>query len=189
MIRSKPQPLEQLLEKLQDGLLLWPKQDDSLVLDDATLLAAANRRAPLTRSQWNALLDSPLTLRRLRHLLEQQQLAQVFRRSTGLLRAADGGSGTSVLTVLQTADGFWSLNFLPAGEGWHMVLRMDPTAPFAADLMRQPQPVQVQDGQGLNLLTGLLDADGELEGPWAPAQPPAEHFAVTGGRFAVGPVA
>src|SRR5687767_8706310 len=53
---------------LERTLLDQPKDNDTLVLDDATLVAALEGARSLTRSQWNALLDSPLTLRRFRVL-------------------------------------------------------------------------------------------------------------------------
>jgi len=169
--------------------LLRPKAGDALVLDDASLKYALSGRQRLKRGQWEALVRSPLTLRRLQYLAAQRKLMLQqaandvgWSTSRGLLLAADDGEA---LASLRTEDSHWTLHFLQGPAGWQVVLTLAGSAPFARSLQERQLSVTVLDAAQQVLLYGVLDADGELEAPWPVAASPAEHFRATGGRFSV----
>jgi hypothetical protein len=170
------------------ALLARRVEHDYLVLDDAVLTAAIEGSAPLGAAQAQALLASPLTLRRFRHLADQRRARTTcsasarWQASEGMLRAADDGAQ---LTALETDDGHWALHFLPTGESWQVVLKLDAQAPFAAGLLGEGTLLEVRDGAGGLLLQGCLDRDGECEQAWPFEDAPAPHFQRHGARFAV----
>lgn len=110
-----------------------------------------------------------------------QAAPREWRGSAGLLRAADSGAA---LDSLVTDDGAWRLHFV----GDRVILQLDPQSPLAATLLRTGQLLRVLDGAGATVLEGVLDSDGECEGPWPFAEAPARHFQRHGARFAVEPV-
>lgn len=170
--------------QLAGRLFLQPREGDGLVLDDETLRAALDDRQPLTQAQWRALMDSPLTLRRLRALSRERVAANDagWQESAGLRLAADSGEP---LEALRTADGYWSLHFLPEGDGWLAVLKLDAAAPFAAGLYANEVTVEARIGDGVPVLGGRLDAGYEIEAPWPFAESPQERLQRAGGRFVV----
>lgn len=173
-------PLER---KLAQALLLGRRVDaDHLVLDDATLAAALDGSRPLRSSERAALLASPLTLRRFRQLVQSRAGAASWCESAGMLRAADSGGA---LSVLQTDDGHWSLHFVASGGNWQLVLKLDPSAPFAASLLGRGAVLAVRDGAGSLMLEGCLDEDGECEQAWPFAEAPAPHLQRHGAFFSV----
>ena len=101
-----------------------------------------------------------------------------------MLRAA---STAAALDGLVTDDGCWSLHFLPEGDGWQVILKLEASAEFAVPLMRERPLLRVLDGQGAVVLQGRLDADGECERPWPFDATPFDHFQRCGARFAVAP--
>lgn len=170
------------------------KSGDYLVLDDATLRAALDNSRPLLRTEWQALLDSPLTLRRARELAHEAKARhagralapaandEAFERSTTLLRVAYGLDPAPTLT---SDDGRWRLSFGRDGPRWHVVLSLNPSDRFA-DVWLQARPtVALLDGAGATLLLGELDEDGEVEGPWRPDSDPLAYLASHGGRWQV----
>jgi hypothetical protein len=176
--------------KLQERLLLARRvEGDRLVLADAVLLAALDGTRPLTAGERAALEASPLTLRRLRQLALERRASgraandQHWTGSAGLLRAADSGA----LTRLVTDDRHWSLHFAGSDGAWRVILQLAADAPFAARLVRQMPLLRVVDGQGAVVLQGRLDADGECEADWPFADAPASHFQQAGAAFAVEP--
>lgn len=189
--------------KLQERLLLAREvPGDRLVLEDSVLLAALEGGRALDAAQLAALQASPLTLKRFRHLaLERrrasamaappgtqrptQPAAQHWRGSAGMLRAA---STAAELDGLVTDDGCWTLHFLPEGEGWQVILKLEAAAAFAPRLMRDMPLLRVLDGAGGVVLQGRLDADGECERAWPFAGSPLEHFQQRGAGFSVEPV-
>lgn len=174
------------------------KANDYLVLDDDILKAALENSRPLYRSEWQALLDSPLTLRRMQVLanLRNKKLSSVrpltvreaandhlWSCSAGLLRAADSGAAAPVLT---TEDGFWQLLFLKSTSGWRMVLKLDlDSAPFAQELLKELPELAVLDGHKQAVLVASLDEDGEVTGTWPLPTDPYAHFMAHGGKFDV----
>jgi len=179
--------------RLQERLLLSRAvPGDRLMLAEATLLAALDGSRPLTPNERTALQQSPLTLRRFRHLaLERREAGQaandpVWAGSAGMLRAA---SSAAVLEQMLTDDGYWTLHFLPEGEEWQVILTLSAEAPFAARLLREQPMLRVVDGGGAIILQGRLDADGECERAWPFEMAPAPHFQMYGASFAVEPVA
>ncbi|HEU4844725.1 MAG TPA: hypothetical protein VFT05_10710 [Burkholderiaceae bacterium] len=200
-------------DRLRERLLLSrAAPGDRLMLADATLLAALDGSRPLTPNERTALQRSPLTLRRFRLLALERRAAAatgpiaagtlpvlrpgrpasaaandaLWYGSTGMLRAA---ASAGALDMLTTDDNFWTLHFLPEGEGWQVVLKLAGAAPFAARLLREQTLLRVVDGGGAIVLQGRLDADGECEKSWPFATAPAPHFHLYGARFAVEPVA
>lgn len=177
--------MTELDRKLQAQLLGRRRvEGDRLVLDDAVLLAALDGSRPLTAGERQALQASPLTARRLRVLADARRARAAprqWRGSAGMLRAADGGAA---LDTLVTDDGAWRLHFVAD----RVILQLDPQSPLAATLLHGGQRLRVLDGAGATVLEGLLDGDGECEGPWPFAQAPAAHFQRHGARFAVEPV-
>lgn len=177
--------MTELDRKLQAQLLGGRRvEGDRLVLDDTVLLAALDGSRPLTAGERTALQASPLTARRLRSLAEARRMRagpRQWRGSAGMLRAADSGAA---LDSLATDDGAWRLHFV----GDRVILQLDPQSPLAATLLRTGQLLRVLDGAGATVLEGLLDSDGECEGPWPFAEAPARHFQRHGARFAVEPV-
>ncbi|MEN9865754.1 MAG: hypothetical protein RL748_1344 [Pseudomonadota bacterium] len=171
---------------------------DKLVLADATLMAAASGESPLNRSEYAALIASPLTLRRLQTLLRTSQAATaqptipapLFAPSQGILRAA--ASEPAQLTIA-TADGFWQVHFLPVeaepGQGtiagFHTVLQMEPHAPFADALIDQQHRVEVLDGQSRVLLQGCVNENGELAAAWNQSLTPWQHLQAFGNQITV----
>jgi hypothetical protein len=147
------------------------------------LTAALDGSRALTAGERAALQASPLTTRRLRTLAQgrRAQAAPALDRwtgSPGMLRAADGGEA---LASLVTDDGAWRLHFV---EG-RVILQLDPQSPLAATLLRGQAGLRVLDGAGATVLEGLLDSDGECEGPWPFPEAPARHFQRHGARFLV----
>jgi hypothetical protein len=180
-------------QKLQARLMLArPVPGDRLMLADEVLLAALDGRQPLSPGELAALQGSPLTLRRFRHLAMERRAAKpaaandpVWQGSSGMLRAA---SSSAALESLVTDDGYWTLHFVPDEEGWQVILALDPSAPFAARLLRERPQLRVTDGGGGIVVQGQLDADGECERRWAFPSPPSEHFQQHGARFSVAPM-
>src|SRR5476651_869070 len=162
---------------------------------DAGRRHAAGRAGRHARA---ALQQSPLTLRRFRHLALQRHAASqsapaptaandaLWPGSGGMLRAA---SSSAVLDELITDDRYWTLHFLPNDDSWQVVLTLAPNAPFAARLLREQAMLRVVDGGGAIILQGRLDADGECERAWPFDTAPASHFHLYGASFAVEPVA
>jgi hypothetical protein len=203
--KSMATPID-LDQKLAEQLLLnRPREGDRLLLADAVLLAALDGSRPLTGIERRALQQSPLTLRRFRHLALQAQQRNaragargpgqaaandaLWRGSSGLLRAADSGAA---LDLLQTDDRYWTLHFVPEGGGWQVILALDPEAPFAAGLlptaMQAVPRLRVIDGAGVVILQGQLDSDGECEVRWPFTADPAAHFQQCGASFRVQPI-
>ena len=176
--------------KLQAKALLARRvEGDRLMLADAVLLQALDGSRALTHGERAALQDSPLTLRRMRHLAaarRAQHSTSAWRGSAGLLRAADSGVQ---LDVLRTDDRMWRLHFVDHGGVPGVVLQLDPEAPGAAQLLAARAAVAVRDGAGAVIVQGSLDTDGECEGRWPFAAPPAAHFQQHGARFEVVPTA
>lgn len=176
--------MNELDRKLQARLLAGRRlAGDRLVLDDAVLAAALDGSRPLTPGERSALQASPLTVRRLRVLADARRARTAppaWRGSAGMLRAADGGAA---LAPLVTDDGAWRLHVVAD----RVILQLDPQSPLAAALAGGSQAVRVLDGAGATVLEGWLDSDGECEGPWPFAQPPARHFQQHGARFLVEP--
>ncbi|WP_051279474.1 hypothetical protein [Chitinilyticum aquatile] len=173
------------------GLLNRSKPGDYLVLSDETLLAAIENRHPLNRTEWSALLESPITLRRFQVLAAEIGSKKAipsasndafWRDSEGLLMAADSGEAARALS---TEDGWWRLAFLDALEGYRMVLQLDMSSPIAPYALRNPWALL--DGEGQLIVQGWLDDDGELEAPWPLASAPYPYFMEKGGRFRVRP--
>ena len=177
--------MTELDRKLQAQLLAGRRvEGDRLKLDDSVLLAALDGSRPLTAGERAALQGSPLTARRLRTLADGRRLQAGMRRwqgSSGMLRAAASGMA---MEALVTDDGAWRLHVVDGS----VILQLDPQAPFAAALLRDGQALRVGDGAGNTVLEGVLDSDGECEGPWPFSEAPARHFQRHGARFVVEPV-
>jgi hypothetical protein len=171
---------------LRSQLLLRPVEGDRLMLADAVLTAALDGSRPLTANERAALAQSPLTLRRFRHLATDRQSAvtQEWCGSAGMLRAAAAGE----LTTLSTDDNYWTLHFVPNDGACQVILKLAADAPFAARLMREQPMLRVLDGGGAIILQGRLDADGECESSWPFSTPPAPHFQQFDAAFIVEPV-
>jgi hypothetical protein len=183
--------------RLRERLLLSRAvPGDRLMLADAVLLAALDGSRVLTPNERAALEQSPLTLRRFRHLALERRATQqaageaandpVWSGSRGMLRAA---ASTTALAQIVTDDNCWTLHFLPEGEGWQVILTLSADAPYAARLLREQPLLRVVDGGGAIVLQGRLDADGECERAWPFSTAPAAHFQLYGASFAVEPVA
>lgn len=172
--------------RLAEAALLAPKAGDRLVLDDDSLRAAIERRRPLSETQKQQLLDSPMTLRRFKRLAQQIQNAVAgWEGSQGLLLAA---AGNDDLQSLSTEDGKWELHFMPGRQQEiRLVLKCLDDVLLAA-LLQQQREIQARDSGGNILCQGTLDDDGELDTRWPFDLPPREHFQLVGGRFVVGPV-
>ena len=171
--------MTELERKLQARLLVGRRlEGDRLLLDDTVLRAALDGSRPLRPAEREALQASPLTLRRFKHLADERRAA--WQGSRGLLRAADSGAA---LEVLATDDGLWRLHF----AGARVILQLDPQAARAPQVLAGRPRVKVVDGAGATVLEGVLDADGECEGPWPFAAPPAAHFQRHGAVFVVEP--
>lgn len=174
--------------RVLERMFLRPQENDDLVLDDATLLAALENRQPLSREQWQAMMDSPLTLRRFRILAHRRQARLeaandfLWSESEGMRLAADSGEEVD---VLRTQDGFWSLHFLQEAEGWLVVLKLDAAAPYANGLLTQQVKLEAVIGDGVSVLAGQLDASFEVEASWPFAETPLERLRRAGGRFVV----
>ena len=172
--------------KVREHLMLARRvEGDRLMLTDACMRDALDGIRPLARAERSALEQSPLTLRRFRHLALERRAAEAWLGSAGMLRAA---SGAEPLSNLSTDDGCWTLHFVEHGARWQVILALAADAPFAARLMRNPWLLRVRDGAGAIVLQGHLDADGECEGAWPFASDPAPHFQRHGGGFAIEPV-
>lgn len=184
--------MTELDRRLGAALLLGRRVDgDRLMLADEVLRQALDGSRPLTAGERAALQASPLTLRRLRQLAAARRApaperAPAWAGSRGLLRAADGGAG---LDMLRTADGLWRLHVVDDGGALAVVLQLDARAAGADRLLAARPRVAVRDGAGALVLAGVLDADGECEGPWPFAAPPASHFQEHGAAFSVMPLA
>jgi hypothetical protein len=203
-------PDHKLVERI---LLNRPRDGDRLMLSDVVLLAALDGSQPLSPQQRNALQQSPLTLRRFRHLALQARAVRTtvsispvspivptvpivlatpasaandayWDGSSGMLRAADSGAA---LTTLPTDDRHWVLHFIPDNDGWQVVIALDGAAPFAAHLLQDNVLLEVIDGVGGVILQGYLDGDGECEARWPFDLAPNEHFQQCGAVFSVQP--
>jgi hypothetical protein len=169
------------------------KRDDWQVLDDRALIAALDGTQPLSRKEWEALLDSPLTLRRMQVLEAVRRTKEdalqaandaFWQASPGLLRAAAGSADAATLA---TDDGYWTLDFPRAQDGWGIVLRLEPSAPFAGEFIGEDEmpEVAVVDGSGRTLLIGELDEEGKLLARWPDAEAPLKVLSAAGGGFQV----
>jgi len=173
--------MTELDRKLQARLLGRRRvEGDRLVLADAELGAALDGSRPLTAGERAALQASPLTQRRLRVLAEARRAQPAWRGSSGMLRAADGGAAFEALV---TDDGAWRLHVV----GGRVILQLDPESPLATSLLRDGTRLRVRDGDGATVLEGVLDSDGECEGPWPFADAPGAHFQRHGAGFTVEP--
>lgn len=170
--------------KLQESLLLnRSREGDFLQLSDAVLRAALEGSRPLSANEATQLQASPLTLRRFRHLaLELRDKQSQWHASSGIVLAAASGEEDAILHSL---DLYWQLQLLQNDETWQVILRLRPSAPFAAQLLHTNVPLELLDGKGQVILRGSLDADGELEAPWPYSQNPIAHFNAHGGSFHV----
>jgi len=171
------------------------------VLDDELMQQVLAGERRLTRTQFNALVASPLTLCRLRFLESRRLAANAaesgtdsharqhhgWQGSQGLLLAA-AGSGTDC--SLHSDDGLWALHALTTGRTTRLLLQLrrpedegdHPGLRFEPDMQ-----VAVLDGAGGTLLCGALDADGELEAVWERPQDLRSHLALHGGGWTVQP--
>lgn len=184
-------------------LSMHHKDEDWLVLSDEVLREALSGAIPLSREEMTALMDSPITLRRMQ-ILEAERLAahkdsevlaandDSWFGSCGMLLAAD--SGVTSLS-LHTDDMLWMLKSVPAGEGCNLILQLNLKHPQddkraqAAKILASCTELAVFDGADVLVMDGVLDADGELEKPWPlPSESPYEHFMAAGGKFTVLPV-
>jgi hypothetical protein len=180
--------------RLEERLLLGRRvEGDRLVLADATLLGALDGSRPLTAGERAALQASPLTARRLRQLALERRAASAgqshndasgWRGSHGRLRAASSGE----VEALRTDDGWFTLHFAAAGNGWRTILQLAADAPFAPALLAARAPLRVVDGAGRSILEGRLDADGECEAAWPFATAPGSHLQAANAAFAVEPL-
>lgn len=169
--------------RLHEHLLLSRRvEGDRLMLSDAAMLAALDGSRPLNARERAALEQSPLTLRRFRHLALERRAN--WAASGGMLRAA---AGTSPPAEVATDDGCWTLHFVEQGGAWQVILALAADAPFAVRLMREQPLLRVRDGSGATILQGHLDADGECEAAWPFAATPAAHLQSRGATFAVEP--
>jgi hypothetical protein len=166
---------DRLERKLRAALLVAPIAHDRLVLADAVLRAAIDGSIPLSAGEKAALAASPLTIRRFRHLVGERAVA--WRASRGMLRAADSGA----ITALVTDDGYWTLHFTDG----RVILQLAAQAPFARQVLVEQPMLRVVDGAGAVVLSGRLDSDGECESAWPFADAPARHFQQCGAAFAV----
>lgn len=178
-------------------LSMHHKDEDWLVLSDEVLRAALSGAIPLSREEMSALMDSPITLRRMQ-ILEAERLAahkdsevlaandDSWFGSCGMLLAAD--SGVTSLS-LHTNDMLWMLKSVPAGDGCNLILQLNLKHPQAAKILASGTELLVFDGADVLVMDGTLDTDGELEKPWTlPSESPYEHFMAAGGKFTVLPV-
>ena len=179
-----------------DALSQVHKPGDYLVLADRTLNAALDGTRALRQSEWKALLESPLTLRRMR-VLEAMRLARVqttagpvdaanddvWRPSQGLLRAAADMSDGNFSQASE--DGRWMLYALKTGAETRLVLKLQAQAEHADIWMAARPEVAVLDGAGNTLLLGALDEDGEVHGPWVQDTDVRSHLAAHGHRWLV----
>lgn len=173
--------------RLHEHMLLGRRiEGDRLLLADATMLAALDGSRPLAAHERSALEESPLTLRRFRHLALERRAAEAWSGSGGMLRAAEG---PEPLAGLMTDDGCWTLHFVGNGAASQVILALAADAPFAARLMREQPLLRVRDGAGSVILQGHLDADGECEGAWHFDSAPAAHLQRFGATFVVEPAA
>lgn len=174
------------------------KFDDRLVLPDDLLEAAMDGRASLSPLQLDALLDSPLTLRRyavLQAMRAERSLAandEAFWQGSCILRrAADGGGARSRVDHL-SENGHWQLSFQPMGQtGWLLSLTLLHPERAPAALSAGLQAVELVDGCGKVWCSGPLDPDAD-EGPgidmaWEGEGTPEQRFMASGARFDVRP--
>jgi len=187
---------------LEQVLLRRLVPGDSVRLADETLRAALDGSRVLNAEQRKALQGSPMTLRRFRALSLERSAATRssaqsgsvradplprWQGSEGLLLAADSGTVTG---PIHTSDGLWSLHFQrDLDDHLQVFLKLDPQAPFAAELVANDAAssrlVDVLDGEGMLLMTGRLDADGELQVAWPYDVLPWVRIAQAGGAFRV----
>lgn len=172
-------------KKLIAKALLHPVAEDSLVLDDATLLAAIEGRVLLNREQKKQLLHSPLTLRRFRLLTNLRRAQTHWQGSEMQLRAA---AGEGELPHLDSEDGRFTLHFI-AGRGGkiNMVLSCKSDPELAQQLQQAEQAIEVVDSEETVLLEGALDESYELAGSWLLAEPPRAHFMRLGTAIVIRP--
>lgn len=181
-----------LLErKLREQAMLARRvEGDTLVLSDDVLAAAIAGTRTLSGDERARLMASPLTVRRFRQLsIDARQRPgaandSLWAGSPGMLRAA---ASAEALEQLRTDDGYWTLHFAGQDGRWRAILQVAADAPFAARLLDTGAAVRVLDGNGLLVLDGPLDADGECEAAWPFADDPAAHFQAAGARFSVKP--
>lgn len=190
-----PTDITHLNGQLLDQIMFGHKEGDWLVLDDTTLRAALDKTQALTRNEWNALMASPLTLRRLRHLVQERKSTMLqtpaanddhWSGSQGLLLAA--GSNAEIPPPIATSDEALTLLFHRGATDIRMVLKLDLDASFARGLLEHQTELVVTDGAGNVLMQGVMDENGELEAAWPfPGVTPYAYLKSTGGTFNVAP--
>lgn len=189
------------------------KPGDRLVLSDEILHAALERSRRLRKSELQALLDSPLTLRRLVALAARfdalsQESSPAAREAAAKViaiamgRAANDSQPTwhrSPMELMAAAghddgnfsqtspDQLWVLHAIVTGTSTRLVLVLQKDHERAAAVMeaRQQLELAVLDGQGATLLMGHLDEDGELAGPWQLPDTLRSHLLAQGGQFSI----
>ena len=166
-----------------EAMMQTHKPGDYLVLNDQVLAGALSGSRPLRESEWQALMDSPLTLRRMRVLEAQRLAAEQAQAEPALTKAAFGAANDPVWgpcvtqlraaadgldgSFLQASDnGHWMLYALKTGAATRLLLRLQPEAEHADQWLAARPELAVLDAQGNTLLCGMLDEDGELQGPW-----------------------
>lgn len=180
-----------------EGLLQAHKPGDYLVLSDDVLVQALRGTRALRRSEWNALLESPVTLRRMRVLQSQQKISQTTSDPAPVARpfAANDAQWVSSQTLLRAADsagrfsqvsddGRWELHVIPSAKKVRVVLELKKGGDLDELLDSRPE-LAVVDGKGQPLLTGHLDEDGELEGLWPLPEPFKAYLVAQGGTWTV----
>lgn len=175
-----------LNHRLLESALLTRVPNDSLQLDDETLLAAINKQSRLTTQQAKKLLNSPLSILRFRHLYQAQQVQQqAWSGSKGLLLAAASEQDVSLLS---TSDHLWNLHFLPLQQGAvNMVLKCQAGDEWVDQLVDAEQIIEVRDNKGHLICEGELDDAGELEAKWPFTLSPRQYFQDIGEGFVVRP--
>lgn len=182
--------------ELIETILLVPIPGDWPRLDDDTLLAALDCTRALRPEEMDALMASPLTLRRLFHLAEARKRVQARQRtpdrsavaandayghwlahgSRGVRRAA--ASGDDALPVWRSDDRLWSVTFeRTEGGETRIVLRLEllslvsdspdsDAARCAQNIADSACVLEVADRDDRVLITGVLDEALELRAPW-----------------------
>lgn len=174
--------------RLMEAVLLERKAGDQLVLDDNSLKAAIEGDQPLTKSQVAELVNSPLTLRRFKHLVaELQQAVAGWSGSDGLLLAAAGENNE--LEAIDSEDKMWTLHFQPGRRGeLEITLKLHDNEKLLDELIASERAVEVVDVEQNTLCSGALDDNGEVTSKWTMDETPRDHFMRIGGRFVVRPV-
>jgi len=171
---------------------------DALLLDNRQLLEILDGERRISLEERQAILNSPMTLRRMFALAEALLSGSKTLSTSRVLAANDSwfasplqllaaDSGNSDTFALTDENGWWNLAFPQTKDGWLIELEMHEDAPLS-DMLDDKLPtgatqrsVAIVDGAQRTLLLGQLNFNRILSAPWPLLDAPRDAITQAGG--------